>query len=95
MKVCTNGSHHMVDACLANACLRLPLAILLFALALPGSAGAQVPLGQEPLDLRAGQKVRVDDGTCPAGQVKEVMGHAVRQSNGSVVITRIRTCVRR
>lgn len=59
------------------------------------SADAAVPLSQEPADMRAGQKVRVDDGTCPAGQVKEIMGSAVRQSNGSVIIKRIRNCVRR
>jgi hypothetical protein len=59
------------------------------------SADAAVPLSQEPTDLRAGQKVRVDDGTCPAGQVKEVMGSATRQSNGTVIIKRIRNCVRR
>lgn len=59
------------------------------------TAVAAPPLSQEPPDLRAGQKVRVDDGTCPAGQVKEVMGSAVRQSNGTVIIKRIRNCVRR
>ncbi len=59
------------------------------------AAAAPIPLSQEPEDLRAGQKVRVDDGTCPAGHVKEVMGTAVRQSNGDVVVQRIRTCVRR
>jgi hypothetical protein len=45
--------------------------------------------------LRAGQKVRVDDGTCPAGQVKEVMGSAVRLNNGAVIVKRVRNCVRR
>jgi len=59
------------------------------------SAAAAPVLSQEPPDLRAGQKVRVDDGTCPAGQVKEVMGSAVRQGNGSVIVKRVRTCVRR
>jgi hypothetical protein len=38
-------------------------------------AGAQY-LGREQdiTDLRLGQRVLVDDGTCPAGQVKEVSG---------------------
>jgi hypothetical protein len=71
------------------------IAALLLTAAFSGNVGAAVPLSQEPADLRAGQKVRVDDGTCPAGQVKEVMGSAVRLSNGSVVIRRIRSCVRR
>lgn len=71
------------------------IAALLLGIAFTGGAGAAVPLRQEPVDLRAGQKVRVDDGTCPAGQVKEVMGSAVRLSNGTVIVKRIRTCVRR
>jgi uncharacterized protein DUF6719 len=29
---------------------------------------------QDITDLRLGQRVMVDDGTCPAGQVKEVSG---------------------
>jgi hypothetical protein len=60
-----------------------------------GFALAAPPLSQEPQEMYAGQKVRVDDGTCPAGQVKEVMGSAVRQSNGTIAIRRIRSCVRR
>lgn len=63
--------------------------------ALSGSAAAAPPLSYEPTDLRAGQKVRVDDGTCPNGHVKEVVGSAVRQNNGTVIIKRIRNCVRR
>lgn len=70
-------------------------AIMILANATASVAGAAVPLRQEPVDLRAGQKVRVDDGTCPAGQVKEVMGSAVRQKNGTVTVQRVRTCVRR
>lgn len=73
------------------------IALLVMAVLIAGLGGAvaAMPLGQEPADLRAGQKVRVDDGTCPAGQVKEVMGSAVRLSNGSIIIKRIRNCVRR
>ncbi|SCB20033.1 hypothetical protein GA0061098_1002540 [Bradyrhizobium shewense] len=29
---------------------------------------------QDITDLKLGQRVQVDDGTCPAGQVKEVRG---------------------
>jgi len=76
--------------------IRILSAAIIFLSAISiGIAAAAVPLSQEPADLRAGQKVRVDDGTCPAGQVKEVMGSAVRQSNGSIIIKRIRNCVRR
>jgi hypothetical protein len=34
----------------------------------------QVSREQDILNLRLGQRIRVDDGTCPAGQVKEVSG---------------------
>lgn len=77
---------------------RLPLkseVLILIALLGPAPARAAPPLSQEPQEMYAGQKVRVDDGACPAGQVKEVMGSAVRQSNGTITIKRIRTCVRR
>jgi hypothetical protein len=44
-------------------------------LALAADAGAQqVAREQDILNLRLGQRVKVDDGTCPAGQVKEVSG---------------------
>ncbi len=34
----------------------------------------QVSREQDIVGLRLGQRVMVDDGTCPAGQVKEVLG---------------------
>jgi hypothetical protein len=34
----------------------------------------QVGREQEITDLRLGQRILVDDGTCPAGQIKEVSG---------------------
>jgi hypothetical protein len=34
----------------------------------------QVSREQDVVSLRLGQRIRVDDGTCPAGQVKEVSG---------------------
>jgi hypothetical protein len=39
-------------------------------------AMAAQPLSSEPApgQLRLGQRVKVDDGTCPAGQIKEVTG---------------------
>jgi hypothetical protein len=36
------------------------------------NALAVMALRREPPDLRLGQRIRVDDGTCPTGQVKEV-----------------------
>ncbi len=34
----------------------------------------QVAREQDIVDLRLGQRIQVDDGTCPAGQIKEVSG---------------------
>ena len=34
----------------------------------------QVSREQDIVNLRLGQRIRVDDGTCPAGQIKEVSG---------------------
>jgi len=34
----------------------------------------QVSREQDIVNLQLGQRVKVDDGTCPAGQIKEVSG---------------------
>ena len=34
----------------------------------------QVSREQDIVNLRLGQRMKVDDGTCPAGQIKEVSG---------------------
>jgi len=34
----------------------------------------QVGREQDIVNLRLGQRIKVDDGTCPAGQIKEVSG---------------------
>jgi hypothetical protein len=44
-----------------------------FALA-SSAAAQQVGREQDITNLRLGQRIKVDDGTCPAGQVKEVSG---------------------
>ena len=46
---------------------------------------------REPGELRLGQRVYVDDGSCPAGQVKEVAGANLTPSG----IVRSRQCVAR
>ena len=43
------------------------------------------------LELRLGQRVKVDDGTCPAGQVKEVSGTKMTAQG----VERTRKCVPR
>lgn len=38
------------------------------------AAAQQVSREQDIVDLRLGQRILVDDGACPAGQIKEVSG---------------------
>jgi hypothetical protein len=61
-----------------------------FALVTPTPA-QQVSREQDVGDLRLGQRIKVDDGTCPAGQVKEISG--ARMTSGGVV--RANKCVPR
>ena len=60
-------------------------ALALFALAAPAAA-QQVSREQDIVGLRLGQRVKVDDGTCPAGQVKELSG--TKMTSGGVVAAR-------
>jgi len=46
---------------------------------------------QDVTDLRLGQRVLVDDGTCPTGQVKEISGSKMAESG----IVRTSRCVPR
>jgi len=50
-----------------------------------------LPREPDPGELRLGQRVYVDDGTCPAGQIKEVAGANLRSSG----VVRSRQCVAR
>jgi hypothetical protein len=58
---------------LARASILLLGGCALFALATSATAD-QVGREQDINNLRLGQRIKVDDGTCPAGQVKEVSG---------------------
>jgi hypothetical protein len=40
----------------------------------------QVAREQDIVDLRLGQRIQVDDGSCPAGQIKEVSGTRMTES---------------
>jgi hypothetical protein len=40
----------------------------------PAASAQQVGREQDIVNLRLGQRIRVDDGTCPAGQIKQVSG---------------------
>jgi hypothetical protein len=62
----------------------------LFTLASPARAD-QVAREQDIVNLRLGQRIKVDDGTCPAGQIKEVSG--TKMTAGG--IARSRKCIPR
>jgi hypothetical protein len=68
-------------------------AIALLATSAPALAqqAQAVTREQDIVDLRVGQKVLVDDGSCPSGQIKQVMGSQLN-ANG---VARTRTCVPR
>jgi hypothetical protein len=61
----------------ASRCKRSLFALFggfaLLMLATPAGA-EQVSREQDIVDLRLGQRVQVDDGSCPAGEIKEVLG---------------------
>jgi Family of unknown function (DUF6719) len=65
-------------------------ALLLIGFAAPAVA-QQVAREQDITDLRLGQRVMVDDGSCPAGQIKEVTGVKLTTSG----VARARKCVPR
>jgi hypothetical protein len=68
--------------------------VLLGSFAVSTSVWAQqsiVSREQDIADLRLGQKVMVDDGSCPAGQIKEVQGAQMTASG----VSRTRKCVPR
>jgi hypothetical protein len=50
-----------------------------------------VPREQDIVNLRLGQRILVDDGSCPAGQIKEVSGAQISATG----IVRVRKCVPR
>ena len=62
----------------------------LFALVSPAMAD-QVSREQDIVDLRLGQRILVDDGSCPAGQIKEVSGAKMTPAG----VVRTRKCVPR
>lgn len=65
-------------------------ALAQLALAAPALA-EQVMREQDIVDLRLGQRVLVDDGSCPAGQIKEVSGSQMTTSG----VLRTRKCIPR
>ena len=55
------------------------------------ACASRVTREQDIADLRLGQRVLVDDGSCPAGQIKEVSGSQMTAAG----IVRTRKCIPR
>ena len=72
------------------ACV-LFLGLLLGLTSAAHALGQQVGREQDITDLRLGQRVLVDDGSCPAGQIKEVSGAKMTQAG----VARTRKCIPR
>jgi hypothetical protein len=70
--------------------LALPAGLALSLIA-TSSPAQTVSREQDILDLRLGQRVMVDDGSCPAGQIKEVQGSQMTASG----VLRTRKCIPR
>ncbi|MFT4117037.1 DUF6719 family protein [Bradyrhizobium sp.] len=68
-------------------CCSLLISIALATAARAGTVGRE----QDIVDLKLGQRVLVDDGTCPAGQVKEVRGSKMTDKG----VARTSACVPR
>ena len=68
----------------------LPVGLVLALLATPVLA-QQVSREQDIVEMRLGQRILVDDGSCPAGQIKEVAGSQMTTSG----VLRTRKCIPR
>lgn len=78
------------------SCTKLLPALLIGSLAVPAlvrvAIAEQVVARQQDIgNLRLGQRIRVDDGTCPAGQIKEVSGAKMLQGH----VVGVAKCVQR
>jgi hypothetical protein len=67
------------------------LSLLIFAALTATAHAVTVGREQDITDLKLGQRVQVDDGTCPAGQVKEVRGSKMTDKG----VARTSACVPR
>jgi hypothetical protein len=68
------------------------VAVASLALVAPAAAQMQIfPREQDVPEVRLGQRVQVDDGSCPAGQIKEILGTTLTTAG----VTRVTKCVPR
>ncbi|OYU90977.1 MAG: hypothetical protein CFE29_09185 [Bradyrhizobiaceae bacterium PARB1] len=66
--------------------------LAIITIATPALAVDQVSREADIVDLRLGQRIWVDDGSCPTGQIKEVMGATLAAGGG---VARVKKCVPR
>ena len=67
-------------------------AIAALAIATPALSQVQIfPREQDIPEVRLGQRVQVDDGSCPTGQIKEILGTTLTTTG----VTRVSKCVPR
>ena len=82
--------------CIMPGC-KLVLVALAFAITMSATARpalAQVLKEEPPMgQLREGQTVLVDDGSCPAGQIKQVIGGNHVKAGGTKHILRTYKCI--
>jgi len=57
----------------------------------PSAMADQVAREQDIVNLRLGQRILVDDGSCPTGQIKEVSGAQMTTTG----VVRVRKCIPR
>ena len=75
---------------------RLVFFVLLSSCATFAAATAETLSREPPMGaLKEGQRVLVDDGTCPHGQIKEVVGGNHVKAGGWKHIERRRRCIAR
>jgi Family of unknown function (DUF6719) len=85
----------MMRAFRARCALALAATLVAF-----GAAASSIitRVTREPATLRMGERVLVDDGSCPAGQIKEVvdaMAPPTAPGQPATTSRRIRHCIRR
>jgi hypothetical protein len=76
--------------------LALSIALIITTCAAPAAAATKILKQEPPMGgLKLGQKVLVDDGKCPAGQVRQVIGGDHTKVGGRLQIERTSQCVPR
>lgn len=71
--------------------MKIPRSLMISCMAAWALAVVVVPREPDPGEIRLGQKVHVDDGTCPNGQIKEIFGAKLTPQG----VERTRKCVPR